>query len=100
MPGVSYDLQAELWLYPGVSGWHFLTLPKNQAAEIRGLFGDVARGWGSLPVRVTVGASTWTTSIFPDKKSGSYLLPVKATVRKAEGIVAGDTVSFRLLVME
>lgn len=98
MPELTYRLRAKLWLYPGAAGWHFVTLPKKQAAEIRGMFGDVARGWGSLPVTVTVGETTWTTSIFPDKKSQSYLLPVKAAVRKAESIAAGDTLWFTLVV--
>ena len=97
LPG-TYSLRAEAWLYPGMAGWHFLTVPKTQGKEIKGLFGDAARGWGSLPVRVTIGATSWTTSIFPDKKSGSYVLPLKLVVRKAEGIEAGDCVAFTLEV--
>ena len=50
------------------------------------------RGWGAMKVHVTIGATVWDTSIFPDKGSGGWLLPVKAAVRKAEGLVAGDQV--------
>jgi hypothetical protein len=49
-------------------------------------------GWGSIRVEATIGGSTWKTSIFPDSKSGTFLLPVKAQVRKQEGISAGDRV--------
>lgn len=94
MPQSTYKLRGKVWLYPGAAAWHFVTLPKRQAAEIQDMFGAAARGWGSLPVVVTVGQTTWRTSIFPDKKSASYLLPIKASVRKAEGIEAGDVVAF------
>ena len=51
----------------------------------------MARGWGSLKVIATIGASRWSTSVFPAKDTG-WLLPVKAAVRKAEGLSEGDTV--------
>jgi Domain of unknown function (DUF1905) len=54
------------------------------------------RPFGSVAVGVTLGSTTWTTSLFRDTKSGSYLLPVKAGVRRREGVGAGDTV--RLVV--
>jgi hypothetical protein len=43
-------------------------------------------------VRARIGESRWETSVFADKASGCYLLPVKATVRKAEGISTGDKI--------
>jgi hypothetical protein len=51
---------------------------------------DQCRGFGSLRVRVTVGGSTWTTSIFPDSVRGSYVLPIKRAVRQAENLDVGD----------
>jgi hypothetical protein len=91
-----FSVKAEVWIYPGMAGWHFVTLPKKQGSEIKERFGKAARGWGSLPVKVTVGKTSWKTSIFPDKRSGSYLLPLKAEVRKKERIKAGDILSFTL----
>ena len=82
----AYKFTSEVWLYPGMAGWHFISLPKNQSEAIKKKFGANARGWGSLRVSVTIGKTTWKTSIFPDKKSGTYLLPLKADVRKKEGI--------------
>ncbi|MDA1169285.1 MAG: DUF1905 domain-containing protein [bacterium] len=75
-----------------------MTLPKKYAKEIRNMFGESPRGWGSFPVDVTIGSSTWKTSIFPDKKSGSYLLPLKKEVRKKEGIVENERVEVFLTV--
>lgn len=96
MPAVSYKLRGKLWLHAGAAGWHFITLPQRPARELRDLLGDQAGGWGSLRVSVTLGATTWQTSIFPDKKSGSYLLPIKAAVRKAEGLEAGSMINYQL----
>ena len=59
---------------------------------MRRLEGGRKRGWGSMKVRATVGDTSWETSIFPAKEMGGWLLPVKAAVRKAEGLVAGDMV--------
>lgn len=58
--------------------------------------GATGRGWGSVPVTATIGGTTWRTSIFPDKKAGSFVLPLKAEVRTAEGIDEGATVEVRL----
>ena len=77
-----------------MSAWRFLTVPKKESTEIKEKFGKYAKGWGSLPVSVTIGKTTWNTSIFPDKKSGSYLLPLKAKVRKAEDIFDDSVVKF------
>lgn len=87
-----FTVNAKVWLYPGMAGWHFITLPKKTADEINFYFVHTKRGWGSLPVLATIGQTTWKTSIFPDKKIGSYLLPLKAEVRKKESIHAEDTI--------
>lgn len=85
---------SEMWVYPGESAnWHFVSVPRDVAREIKAKYGKSARGWGSLQVEVTMGKSRWKSSIFPDKKSGTYLLPVKAAIRTAEGIREGDKIS-------
>jgi hypothetical protein len=91
-------MRAKVWLYPGAGGWHFVTLPRKQSAEIKARFSSIKRGWGSLKVAATIGKTTWETSIFPDRQSGSYLLPVKADVRIKEGIGTGDIVSFTVAI--
>jgi hypothetical protein len=99
VPRVSYRLKGKVWLYEGQAAWHFFTLPKGPAREIRMMLGGgTGRGWGSVPVSATIGGTTWRTSIFPDKKSGSFVLPLKAEVRRAEGIEVGQTVELWLEV--
>lgn len=95
-----YKFTASLWLYPGETAqWHFITLPKVVAKQIKDRVGKSTRGFGSVPVTVTIGKTTWTTSIFPDKVSKSYFLPVKAAVRKSEDIEAGETTSCTLQLL-
>lgn len=96
MAATTYKLRSKVWVYPGMAAWRFIGIPEKIGAEIKKRFGVHARGWGSLPVSATIGHTTWDTSIFPDKKSGSYLLPLKAAVRKAEGIDYDSTVSYRI----
>ncbi len=97
----TYKVSGKLWLYPGESAnWHFFTIPKKESAEIKEAFRGLTKGWGSLPVEVTIGKTKWKTSIFPDSKSGTFILPMKALVRKSEGLFEGDacTVSFTIAV--
>ncbi len=75
--------------------WRFLRLPVEVADEVRDVAGKSA-GFGSVRVRVRIGETAWATSVFPEKASGSYLLPVKKSVRDREGIDDGETVMVRL----
>lgn len=92
----TYKLRSEVVLYPGMGGWHFIYVPKKESEVIKEAFAAKRRGWGSLPVEVKLGKTIWMTSIFPDKKSGTYLLPLKAEVRKKEGIMHADIVTFSI----
>lgn len=95
----TYSFNARVWLYPGMAGWHFITLPKKVAEDIDFFFSMQKRGWGSLPVSVSVGKSKWKTSIFPDKDSGSYLLPLKKEIRKKEFIKEGGNIDLSLEIV-
>lgn len=97
---MTFSFSAQVWLYPGKAGWCFVTLPTELAAVLDHRYSHVKGGWGSLPVTVTCRDITWGTSIFPDKKSQSYVLPLKAAVRKQAKIVVGDTVEFSLVVRD
>lgn len=86
----------KLWRYPGEAAWYFIRLDKESSHQVKE--GAPKRGWGSVKVQVKVGATTWNTSIFPEK-DGSYLLPVKASVRKAEGLNNETMVTAQLTVV-
>lgn len=87
---------SRLWLWQGSSGsWHFLTIPPEESIEIRleSAAAGIRRGFGSVRVRARIGGVAWTTSVFP-QKDGSYILPVKAAVRRDCAIAADDMVKF------
>ena len=90
-----FNVREKVWLYPGDTPWHFVNIDKKQSAQIKELYGANKRGFGSIPVVVTLGKTSWKTSIFPDKR-GPYLLPLKADVRRKEDIAAGDTITFSI----
>ncbi len=93
-----FRTSAKVWLYPGRAAWHFVSIPEEVCDEINDRYGLMKRGWGSLPVVITIGKTIWKTSIFPDKQTGSYVLPLKADVRKREDIRVGDTINFVLKI--
>jgi hypothetical protein len=96
---VVFDAQLWRWDARRADSWTFVSLPAAASEEIRDRTAGSRRGFGSLRVRVTVGGSTWTTSIFPSSGSGNYVLPIKGPVRKAEALDIGDraTVTVELL---
>lgn len=85
--------RAKVWRWEGSAAWHFATLdPKTAKAVKQTQEGKKRIGWGSVPVVVTLGETSWRTSVFPDTKRASYLLPLKASVRKKEGVEEGATI--------
>jgi hypothetical protein len=91
-----YEFRSEVWLYTGRGAWHFVTLPADLGDSLRRMWGG-SRGFGSIRVRATVGETSWRTSLFPEAKSGSFVLPLKAEVRRREDIQTGQT---RLFTVE
>lgn len=92
--------RARVWEHsPGDPGsWHFLTLPPEVSEEVAVESGP-REGFGSIRVEVTVGCTTWRTSLFPDATTGGYVLPMKKPVRRAEGLEAGDACDVMLEVV-
>ena len=96
VPDQTYSFEGELWLSKGAgASWIFVTVPAEISQQIRFLQGKT-KGFGSIRLRAGIGESSWHTSLFPDKASGCYFLPVKASVRKAQAISAEDSVSIEL----
>ena len=92
-------LTAPLWIWTGGSAsWHFITVPEELCDEIRAESLARRGGFGSVRVEATIGDASWRTSVFP-QKSGGYILPVKADVRRRAAIVAGDDVELSLEIV-
>jgi hypothetical protein len=97
---LEFTFDGEIVVGQGDGAWHFIQLPIDLGEELgRIASGGGMRGrWGSLKVEATVGHSTWKTSIFPDE-DGSFLLPIKASIRSAEDVGEGDLVEVILELM-
>jgi Domain of unknown function (DUF1905) len=89
---LSYEFRAPLWVWEVRRDlWMFVTLPDEASDEIAARVEIGARGFGSVPVRARIGATTWRTSVFPQGADGPYVLPVKRAVRDANSLGVGDT---------
>lgn len=88
-----------MWDARRPDSWIFVSLPAEDSEEIREVAGGPRRGFGAVRVRVTVGGSTWMTSIFPDSERG-YVLPIKRAVRRAEALDAGDIATVTVEVID
>ena len=95
----TYSFTAELWETEGTGTWHFVSLPDDEADDIEERFGHSAAGFGSIRVEVTIGSTTWRTSVFPDSRRKTYVLPVKKQVRVAEGLRVGSPADITLVVV-
>ncbi|WP_125776902.1 DUF1905 domain-containing protein [Antribacter gilvus] len=90
------DFTAPLWQWQARSdSWWFVTVPEDLSDDLASL-PLPPRGFGSIRVRVTVGSTSWTTSVFPSDEQKAYVLPMKKAVRTAEKLTADAPVRVRL----
>ncbi len=91
-----YSFESELWLYPSESAaWCFATVPQDVSTIIKSSV-KLKRGFGSIKVRVTIQKQTWETSLFPNSRDGTYILPVKKQIRQKADLSIGDFVKISL----
>ncbi len=90
---------APLWRWEGDAGWYFITVPEHLSDELEDAHGG-QRGFGSIRVSVTVGETTWQTSVFPSTQHRAFVLPVKKQIRQREGIDEGDPVDVTLVAID
>ncbi|HHY87330.1 MAG TPA: DUF1905 domain-containing protein [Chloroflexi bacterium] len=90
------EFEGVIWYWRGPAPFHFVVVPEEESLYLKDISGFVTYGWGMIPVRVRIGSTEWETSLWP--KDGRYVVPVKASVRQAEGLEVGDGVTVRLEV--
>jgi hypothetical protein len=93
---MNIEFSGNIWFWRGPAPWYFVTVPEDGSRDLKAISGFVTYGWGVIPVRARIGKTEWTTSLFP--KDGLYIVPIKASVRKAEKLEEGDKVTVRLEV--
>lgn len=95
--GSGYTFTAELWVWDArrPDTWTFVTLPSDvsQALTDQAEAHGPPAGFGSVRVQVRAGSVSWRTSVFPDKESGCFVLPIKRAVREANLVGEGDTLT-------
>lgn len=93
-----FRFSGEVWLYKGPAAWHFVTVGAETSARIRKFVRGASAAYGSVRVCARIGEVVWETSIFPDRKLGSYLLPLKRQIRRDLEVAEGATVKGTLTV--
>ena len=88
------EFSGKIIFWKGPAPWFFVIVPEKHSRAIKAISSLVTYGWGVIPVHVQIGKTEYTTSLFP--KDDRYLVPIKASVRKAENLDKGDKVTVRL----
>ena len=83
---INYTFSTKMWKHNAPGGWHFVSLPKPIAKEIREHLKWQEEGWGRMKAKAQIGAVQWQTAIWYDTKKETYLLPIKASIRSKLGI--------------
>ncbi len=90
------EFTGKIWFWRGPAPWFFVTIPEKESGDIQAISRVVTYGWGVIPVHIRIGKTEFQTSLFP--KDGLYIVPIKASVRKAEGLEEGNNVTIYLEV--
>jgi hypothetical protein len=83
---IKFEFITKIWQHAGQGGWHFVSLPQALAKKIRDNLKSEEEGWGRLKAKAKIGNSEWETAIWFDTKMNTYLLPLKAEIRKKENL--------------
>ena len=94
---MSMEFRGLIWYWRGPAPHYFVTVPPDECTVLREVSRLTTYGWGMIPVEVTIGTLRWETSLFP--KDGGYALPLKAAVRRAEGVELGDEIVASMTVL-
>ena len=95
---VRFEFQGEVWFYRNPNAVYFVSLPKEMSADILDLVGTSMNPWGTVPVSVTIGDFTWTSSMFPRPEKGCYDLPLNLKVRRKLKIEADQVVKVAISI--
>ncbi len=95
---MTIDFSGDVYFWKGPAPFYFVRIPQEESDQLRDVMRSVTYGWGMILVKAKVGATEWSTALWP--KDGQYILPLKAMVRRAEQIEEGDTIEARLEVLD
>ncbi len=91
---MTLEISGIVWYWKGPSPFHFVSVSEAEAVLLREIAPRISYGWGMIPGQIRIGNIVARTALFP--KDGTYVVPIKDRIRKAEGIEVGDTVQLVL----
>lgn len=76
---MNFSFSGRVWEWRGPAPFYFVSVPTEQANQIRAAVQVLSYGWGMIPVVATIRGIEFKTSMFA--KDGTYVLPLKNAVR-------------------
>jgi hypothetical protein len=93
---VQFRFEGVVVYWRGPSPFFFAPIPAQHVEDLRQVSKAVSYGWGMIPVAAAIGDVVFKTALFP--KDETYLLPIKAAVRRKANITAGDSISVEMTI--
>lgn len=90
---IEYKFEGKMWKEDVPGAWCFISLPKDISKEIRENLQWQEEGWGRMKASVKIDKVEWETAIWFDTKADTYLLPVKAKIRKEAHLKFNETIT-------
>jgi len=95
---IKYDFSGKIWKHNANGGWFFVSLPTDISEEIREHLKWQEEGWGRMKASANVNGLEWNTAIWFDKKLNTYLLPIKADIRKKASLKLDDRINVSISI--
>ena len=96
-PLAAIAFEAEIVQWRGPAPYLFIPVPGERIGEVRHAARLASYGWGCVPVEARIGATAFTTSLFP--RGDTYFLPVKVAVQRAERVGLGDRIAVEIRIV-
>lgn len=91
-----FSITAKIWRWPGhTAAWHFIYVPRVISETIRKNFPKSAM----IKSMFTIGDTSWESSMFRNNREHNYLIPVKKSIRKLEGLLAKDEIIIQVQIL-
>lgn len=86
-----------VWQWPAAhAAWYFVYVDGDLLVSVQKIIGNKK---GLIPIEITVGTTTWRTSLLPYRKEHCYLIALKKKVRYAERIQEHDNVTISFWII-
>ena len=95
---IKYEYSAQMWKHNSPGGWYFVSLPKTLSKEIRENLKWQEEGWGRMKAFAQIGDLLWESAIWFDTKLDTYILPIKAEIRKKRKLEINQNIEMNLWI--